>query len=286
MVVVDGTVGSGGHALEILKAIGSTGRLVALDRDPEAIERCRSLFQSYPQVSLHQANFRNAEKILDLLNIPSADAVILDVGFSSDQLEDENRGFSFDREGPLDMRMDPGDPVRARDLVNDLSQEDLEKIFREYGEERWSKRFARAIEYARTEHPIETTGDLVRVIQSALPRSLIGTKSKRMPMLRRHPATRIFQALRIAVNDELNALSEGLARIWPRVKVGGRVAVITFHSLEDRIVKNQFRAWAQTGEATLIFRKPLTAQPEEIESNTRARSAKLRAAEKTHEGHR
>ena len=279
--VMDGTLGSAGHALEILKQIGSKGRLIGFDQDPAAIARCREILKDFQgQISLHPENFRNAGEILESLNIPALDAVILDVGLSSDQLEDAVRGFSFDRSGPLDMRMDPRAPNSARDLVNDLSEEELEKLFRELGEERWARRIAGNIFRERAKQPIETTDDLVRVIEEALPRRTRFRKGSRPVWARRHPATRAFQALRIAANDELGALREGLPAVWRKIKPGGRLAVITFHSLEDRIVKFQFRSWAQTEGAVILTKKPVTATREEAAANPRSRSAKLRAVEK------
>lgn len=270
MTVVDGTLGSGGHSAEIVKRIGRQGKLIAIDQDPAAVERSRSVLKEFPQVFFYQENFRNLDNLLNNLNIHYVNAVILDVGFSSDQLEDAERGFSFEREGPLDMRMNPANRFTARDFIHDLSQEELEKVFRDFGEERWARRFAKAICRQREIKPIETTGDLVAAIRSANP--FFDRK--------RHPATRVFQALRIAVNDELGALSEGLPSIWKRIQPGGRLVVITFHSLEDRIVKNQFREWGQAQEAVVLTKKPVVPSLFEIEDNPRARSAKLRAVEK------
>ena len=279
--VADGTVGSGGHALEILKAIGPGGRLIGVDQDPAAISRCRDLLKSFPQASLHTGNFLCLDKMLEGLNIHSVDAVLLDVGLSSDQLQEPARGFSFDAEGPLDMRMDPEAAVSARQLVNRLSEGELEKMFREYGQERWAKRFAHGIVNERRVKPLETTGDLARVISKSLPGGFHASKKARRPSwARRHPATRVFQALRIAVNDELGVLERGLPAIWSRIKPGGRFAVITFHSLEDRIVKNCFRDWSRKGEGRLVTKKPVTPSPEERMGNPRSRSAKLRAIEK------
>ena len=278
--VVDGTLGSAGHALEILKKIGETGHLIALDQDPESIARCKKILEEYPQVSLHHENFANLDQVLDRLHISTVDAVILDVGFSSDQLEDESRGFSFLRPGPLDMRMNPESQTKARDLVNGLPERDLERLFRGYGEERRSRQYARQICEQRRTKPFETTQDLVEAIEGKPAFKSKSRKDSRPPWARIHPATRVFQALRIAVNRELENLSEGLPRIWKRVAPQGRLAVISFHSLEDRIVKRQFLAWKQAGVAKLVTKKPVTAEFEERKENPRARSAKLRGAEK------
>ncbi len=278
MIVVDGTLGSAGHSMEMLKRIGEQGKLIALDQDPEAIRRCAPLLEQDPRVSLHNQNFVNLDNVLDSLNISSVDAVLLDVGFSSDQLEDGDRGFSFDKEGPLDMRMDPEQTNRAWDIVNRWPENELERIFFEYGNERLGRKFARIICQERRSRVIETTSDLVRVLQKALPYEY--KKGSMPPALRRHPATRVFQALRIAVNNELGVLEEALPRIWKRVRTGGRFAVISFHSLEDRIVKRQFVSWRQGKEALAITKKPLTASREEEINNPRSRSAKLRVVER------
>ena len=277
LTLVDGTIGSGGHAREILKAIGSEGKLIGLDQDPASLERCRRLFEKNENVSLHHKNFFDLEELLDALNISSVDAVLLDVGFSSDQIEDAKRGFSFERSGPLDMRMNPESGVTAADLVNELSQRELKDLFWNYGNERRAGRFAQAICQARLHHFLETTDDLVQTIENTF-----SYKGKRTSFRRTrlHPATRVFQALRIAVNDELNILQQSLPRIWKRIATEGRLGVVSFHSLEDRIVKNQFRSWAQNKEGVLINKKPLTPSLEERKDNPRSRSAKLRVIEK------
>lgn len=279
-VVLDGTLGSGGHSREFLKLIGREGILVGFDQDPEAIERCRKSFGEAPQLKFCQGNFRNADSLLDLLNIKSLDAALLDIGFSSDQLEDSQRGFSFERQGPLDMRMDRSKPVTAADLVRDLPQVDLEHLFIRFGEERWARRFAEKICQKRQEQPITTTDALVKVLDSALPRAFSYPRGKRPSWARHHPATRVFQALRIAVNDELESLSEALPKIFNRLNRGGRLSVISFHSLEDRIVKHQFKSWHQAKQGVLVNKKPLEASEAEVKENPRARSAKLRTIEK------
>ena len=280
MTVLDGTVGGGGHAAEILNKIGPQGRYIGLDQDPQALERCRARFGNIPNMMLYHENFRNAAMILDSLNLSHVDAVILDIGFSSDQLEDASRGFSFEREGPLDMRMNPAGRLTARHLVNDLSQQDLEHIFRAYGEERRSRQFAAAICEARRIKPIETTAQLVDVLLNVLPAAFRAPKGRRPEFARRNPTTRVFQALRIAVNDELKALEEGLPPLVQRVRGGGRMGVITFHSLEDRIVKNYFRDLERQQIAKRINKKTIAPSREEILDNSRARSAKLRVIEK------
>lgn len=280
-IVVDGTLGSGGHTVEMLKRIGPAGKLIGLDQDPESIQRCQMMLEDSKNAFLFHANFSELGKVLDSLNIPSVNAVLLDVGFSSDQLEDASRGFSFERSGPLDMRMNPDTRITARDLVNRLPEEKLEKIFFEYGEERWGRRIARTICRERSKHFLDTTDDLVNTIEKSLPFGAKNNKGHRSHKAQRHPATRVFQALRIAVNDELGVLERSLPRIWERLQPQGRLEVISFHSLEDRIVKQQFRAWARAGEAVDKTRKPVVPSEEEVLTNPRSRSAKLRVVEKT-----
>ncbi len=279
MTVVDGTLGSGGHAMEIVKQIGPHGRLIALDRDPEALERTKqSMAESSAAISFFNENFKNLPQVLQKLNISSVNAVLLDVGFSSDQLDEPARGFSFEKEGLLDMRLNQQEPVAtAADLVADLPEHELESIFREYGEERLARRIARAVCWRREKEPIQTTAQLAAAVISAIP----GARSRgARPYFKKHPATRVFQALRIAVNDELGSLREGLENIWPYLHCGGRLGVISFHSLEDRIVKRKFLAWKEDGSGTIVTRKPLEASEAELAENSRARSAKLRVAEK------
>lgn len=266
--------------MEMLERIGPEGKLVGLDQDPASIERCQMMFNDAQNVSLFHANFSEFGKALDNLHIPSVNAVLLDVGFSSDQLEDAARGFSFERSGPLDMRMNPEGRTTAWELVNRLPEEKLEKIFFEYGEERWGRRIARAICREREKHFLDTTDDLVNTIEKSLPFDAKNKKSGHFQKANRHPATRVFQALRIAVNDELGVLERSLPRIWERIRPQGRLAVISFHSLEDRIVKQQFRAWARAGEAIDATRKPIVPSEEEVLANPRSRSAKLRVVEK------
>ena len=271
-VVVDATVGSAGHAAAILKCLGRRGRLVGIDQDPEAVRRAQRKLKEFKGAQVVQSNFNHLDKILERLNLDAVDAVLLDVGLSTEQLEAAGRGFSFLKEGPLDMRMNPEGPLRARDLVNDLSQGELEKLLRAHGEGRWAGRIARAILRRRARQPIETTRELAEVIEEAVPR--------RFHFGRLHPATRTFQALRIRVNDELRALEETLPKALRVLRPGGRIAVISFHSLEDRIVKQCFREGARQGILEILTKKPVEAGPEEVERNPRSRSAKLRVARK------
>ncbi len=272
-VVLDGTLGGGGHAEEILKKIGPKGILIGLDQDEEAINRCRKRLQAFShQLILAKSNFRNLGEILAQSKVLSVDAVLLDIGVSSYQFDTPERGFSFRFDGSLDMRMDQSGGVTAADLVAGLSEKELADLFFHFGEERKSRTIARWIVEARQAKPIRTTRELAELIESRVP--------AKVRYGRLHPATRVFQALRIAVNGELEVLEEGIAQALKVLKPGGRVAVITFHSLEDRIVKNFFRAEKEKGNLLLINKKPIVPGEQEIEANDRARSAKLRIAEK------
>ena len=266
MTVIDGTLGGGGHTRLFLDAVGPTGRVIALDRDPAAIDRGAREFAGKP-VRFAQANFCDIPEVLDVLAIASVDRVLLDVGLSSDQLADDTRGFSFDSDGPLDLRFDPTEGEPAWRMINRLRPETLADIIYEFGEERFSRRIARRIADARQQAPIKTSRDLARVVVAAVPRQ--------KPPQRIHPATRTFQALRIAVNQELKSLRIALERIPTRLAADGRLAVISFHSLEDRLVKEAFRnrqVWEN------LTRSPVEASDEELARNPRSRSAKLRAA--------
>jgi 16S rRNA (cytosine1402-N4)-methyltransferase len=267
MTVVDGTLGGGGHARLLAEAVGPTGLLIAIDRDPAAIERGARELAGLP-VRFAQANFCDIPEVLDALAIERVDRVLLDVGLSSDQLADHSRGFSFDSDGPLDLRFDPTEGEPAWRIVNRMRQEGLADIIYEFGEERFSRRIARRIVAVREKEPIRSARDLARVVLSAVPRQT--------PPPRIHPATRTFQALRIAVNQELKSLRIALERIPTRLAAGGRLAVIAFHSLEDRLVKEAFRnrqAWES------LTRSPVEASTEEVLRNPRSRSAKLRVAQ-------
>jgi 16S rRNA (cytosine1402-N4)-methyltransferase len=286
-VYVDGTLGGGGHAEEILKRSAPDGLLVGLDQDKEALARCRERLAVYGERALlRQANFRDLEQVLAELKIERVNGVLLDLGLSWFHLRSPERGFSFMSEGPLDMRMDAGRSTTAADLVNTLSRHDLARIIREYGEENKAYAIAKAIERARDREPITTTTQLSQIVSSVFPP---------YPPRRVHPATLTFQALRIAVNDELSALSEGLDQAVSLLKSGGRLAVISFHSLEDRIVKQAFVAHAKgcicpprlpvcrcgkKPDLKVLTKRPVMASEDEIAANPAARSAKLRAAEK------
>ena len=279
---LDGTIGGGGHAKAIGERLTAQGLLIGIDQDDDAIlaagERLSDLTCG---VKIVRGNFSELDAILDNLNVSALDGAIFDLGVSSYQIDTAERGFSYMHDAPLDMRMDRRRTLTAADVINLYDEERLTKIFHEYGEERFAKRVARAICHAR---PLETTGELVKLIEKTVPRTKHGG----------HPAKRIFQALRIEVNDELNILSDALKKAVNRLKIGGRLAVITFHSLEDRIVKETFKSLAQgcicpknlpvcicNHHATIkILGKVLTPSIEEINLNNRAKPAKLRVVEK------
>jgi 16S rRNA (cytosine1402-N4)-methyltransferase len=262
---VDGTVGLGGHAEAVLRASAPDGRLIGLDRDEEALERARARLRPYGErVRLEHADYR---ELPERLGAERASGVLLDLGVSSLQLDDAERGFSFQREGPLDMRMDRSARGTAAELVNRLRESELADLIHEYGEERFARRIARAIVRARERAPIETTTALAEIVRRAAPRS------RRLGF---HPATRTFQALRIRTNRELDGLGEAIERAGACLGPGGRLVVIAFHSLEDRAAKQAFRALAGRG-FVIVTRKPLRPGAAELRENPRARSARLRA---------
>jgi 16S rRNA (cytosine1402-N4)-methyltransferase len=265
-VIVDGTVGAGGHAAALARRVGSTGRVIGLDRDPEMLALAERTTRGLP-VTLIRSAYSDLGEVLGGLGVGAVDGVVFDLGLSSDQLGWSHRGFSFSSDGPLDMRYDPDAEVSAADLVNTLDAEELARLFFEYGEERFSRRVARRIVEARRAEPITTTGRLAELVRKSIP-------GKWGPI---DPATRVFQALRIAVNRELDHLEAALEGLPGLLKAGGRLAVISFHSLEDRRVKRAFR---DDPRLKALTRKPVAASAEERTANPRARSAKLRVAER------
>ncbi len=286
-IYVDGTLGRAGHSLEIARRL-TTGRLIAVDRDKAALDAAPALLgDRMDRVTLVRGNFGDLPEILASMNVAGVDGMLFDLGVSSPQLDDGSRGFSYLQDAPLDMRMDQSAPLTARDVVNGWSQEDLKRILWQYGEERYSGLIAAAIAHRREGGPIETTGQLAQLIRDAMP-----AKARRE---KQHPAKRSFQAIRIAVNDELGEVERMLGGALGALNPGGRLAVISFHSLEDRLVKTAFGEWARgctcppdfpvcvcgrTPKAKLIGKRPIVAGKEELEENPRARSAKLRVAEK------
>ena len=286
-IYVDGTLGMGGHSEAILQRL-TTGRLISIDRDQTAIERAGARLAPYKdKLTIVCGNFRDIDAILDEQGVSAVDGMLFDLGVSSPQLDEADRGFSYMTDAPLDMRMDKSDNIDAWFIVNRWPREKIERILRDYGEEKFAGRIASKIEEVRAERDIKTTLELVDVIKSAMPAAALREKQ--------HPAKRSFQAIRIAVNDELNAVHAMMDAAPDRLKVGGRLCVISFHSLEDRIVKNAIHSrengctcpreapvctcgFVQTLRS--VTRKPITAGGEELERNPRSRSAKLRVAER------
>ena len=286
-IYVDGTLGGAGHSSRIVQRL-TTGRLIGIDRDPVALEASGKRLEPYQdRVTLVHSNFCEMKQVMEDLGIPGVDGILLDLGVSSPQLDDGQRGFSYMADAPLDMRMNNRDSLSAYEVVNTWSQDELKRILFDYGEERYAPRIASAICRRREESAIETTFELVDVIRSAMPPQALREKQ--------HPAKRSFQAIRIAVNDELGSVEKAMRDAIPLLNPGGRLAVITFHSLEDRIVKNAMAEAAkgctcppnfpvcECGKkpiVKLISRKPIVATEAELEANPRSRSAKLRVCEK------
>lgn len=286
-IYVDGTLGGAGHSLEIVKKL-TTGRLVGIDQDQKALEKSREVLGEYEdRVTLVHSNYVDIKSVLGQLGIEKVDGILLDLGVSSHQLDTEERGFSHNKDAPLDMRMDTTKDFSAWDVVNTYSAEELTKILLEYGEEKWGKRIAEFIVNERQNKPIDTTLELVSTIKKAIP--------KKVRMEGHHPAKKTFQAIRIEVNQELEVLKNAIVDMVECLSPGGRLAIITFHSLEDRIVKEQFRELYKDcicpsefpqcicdkrREINIITRKPITPGKDELEHNPRSRSAKLRVAER------
>ena len=286
-IYVDGTLGGAGHSSQIAARL-TTGRLIGIDRDPKALKAAGERLAPYAdRVTLVHSNFSRLDEVLETLSIEGVDGILLDLGVSSPQLDEAERGFSYMADAPLDMRMNSEDSLTAHEVVNTWPREELRRILYEYGEERYAPQIAAAIDRRRAEKPIETTLELVDVIRSAMPPAALREKQ--------HPAKRSFQAIRIAVNDELGAVGRVLEVAVPKLNKGGRLAIITFHSLEDRLVKNGMAANARgctcppnfpvcicgnKPKVKLISKKPIVSGSEELERNPRARSAKLRVCEK------
>jgi len=272
-VVLDATVGGGGHASEILKRIMPGGRLIGIDADETALSIAENALRGCKgSFKLIHENFRNLDNVLLKENIKSLDAILFDIGVSSYQLEDPSRGFGIKQDSRLDMRMDSRLKMTAADVVNRFKEKELSEVIKRFGEERFHNRIAAYIVEERAKKPIETTHELAAIIRKA-----VGSRCRKS---RIDPATRTFQALRIVVNDELAAFEEGLKKAVSWLAIKGRIAVISFHSLEDRIAKNLFKGYASLGILKIITKKPLRPSDKEIESNPRSRSAKLRVAER------
>lgn len=284
---VDCTLGGAGHSQGILEKLELSGKLIGFDQDSRAIRHAQEIFANDRRVTLVNRNFDFLEETLQELDLLPVNGILFDLGVSSPQLDEAERGFSYMQDAPLDMRMDPSRSLNAREIVNLWSEEELARVIWTYGEEKWSKRIAQFIVKTRQERPLETTGELVEVIKAALPAAVRRSGP--------HPAKRTFQAIRIVVNDELGVLDRVLDQAWRCLSPGGRIGVITFHSLEDRIVKDRMKSWlgrctcppelpicrcGAKARARLITRKPILPSELEVERNPRSRSAKLRVAEK------
>lgn len=289
-IYIDGTLGGAGHASAVCERLGTAGRLIGIDQDADAIEASRkrlSVYEGRCSVTIVRDNYRNMRSILDDLGIESADGIYLDLGVSSYQLDTPQRGFTYREDAPLDMRMDDRNPRTAADIVNTYSQQELARVIQEYGEDRFARNIAKHICIEREKSPIETTGRLARIVQEAIPMKMRVTGG--------HPAKRTFQAIRIELNGELDVLTESLSTMIDSLRPGGRLAVITFHSLEDRIVKEAFRTAAnpcicprdfpvctcgRVSRGRVVTTKPIVSSQQELEDNPRSASAKLRVFER------
>lgn len=285
---VDCTLGGGGHSKGFLERTSPDGRLIGIDQDTNALAAAKQNLNSYQgRVVFVHSNYQNLDAILNEYAPEGVDGILFDIGVSSHQLDEKDRGFSYMQDAPLDMRMNREQSLDAWQVVNTYSEDELHRIIKEYGEERWAKRVAKFIVEFRSQKPIETTGELVDIIKRAIPKGAREEGS--------HPAKRTFQAIRIEVNNELGVLQDTIAVAVKHLKKGGRLGIISFHSLEDRIVKEQFRYFAsdcicppelpfcqcdKVSEVKILTRKPVTASAEELEANSRAKSAKFRAVEK------
>ncbi len=290
-IYVDGTLGGGGHASEVCRRLGEGGRLIGIDQDADAIAAATERLKEFgPKVTIVRSNYENIAAILDSLEIDLVDGIYLDLGVSSYQLDTAERGFTYREDAPLDMRMDQRNPKTAADIVNTYSESDLYRIIRDYGEDRFAKNIAKHIVRAREDHPIATTGELTEIIKAAIPAKIRATGG--------HPAKQTFQAIRIELNRELEVLSQSIDTMIDRLKPGGRLSIITFHSLEDRIVKTRFKhnenpctcppdfpvcVCGKKSKGRVVTRKPIVPTGEEIEENKRAKSSKLRVFERGQE---
>ncbi len=289
---LDGTLGGAGHAVALAEAFqksatksgsGEKISIIGLDRDPSAVARAKELLaDKTDKLVLETENYRDLDKVLDKNQIQAVDFILLDLGISSDELDNSGRGFTFLKDEPLLMTM--GDPITypftARDIVNGWKEEDIANVIFGYGEDRYARRIAKRIVEYREKKKIETTMELAEIVKSAVPKFTSRSFGKSFGKKQINPATKTFQALRITVNDELGALKEGLKKGFERLAPGGRMAIISFHSLEDRIVKEFFKEKKEAGQANILTKKPVTAVPQDLAENPRSRSAKLRILEK------
>jgi 16S rRNA (cytosine1402-N4)-methyltransferase len=273
MIILDCTVGMGGHAAEILSKVGETGYLIGIDRDVEILKEAKvRLGKVSDRFRLFHSNYKDLDSVLNTAGISEIDGAIFDLGASSFQMDSADRGFSIKSDGPLDMRMDKSETLKAADIVNRYSKPELIDIFKKYGDEHFAGRIAEIIVTERRREAIRTTGRLADIIQRVLP--------YKFRFRRIHPATKVFMALRIAVNKEIESLEMGLSKIAAFLRKDSRLCVIAFHSVEDRVVKNKFKEMARTGTIRIITKKPIQPGQGEMEGNPRSRSAKLRVAEK------
>ena len=287
-IYVDGTLGGGGHAYEVLKRLGPKGRLIGIDQDADAIQAASGRLKEYGEkVTIVRSNYRNIKEVLSSLGIEKVDGIYLDLGVSSYQLDTAERGFTYRENAPLDMRMDQRNEKTAADIVNEYSEMELYRIIRDYGEDRFAKNIAKHIVKARQEKEIETAGELTEIIKAAIPAKVRATGG--------HPSKRTFQAIRIELNRELQVLEQSIDTMIDLLNPGGRLSIITFHSLEDRIVKNKFREnenpcicppefpvcmCGRKSKGRVVTRKPVLPSEEELAANKRSKSAKLRVFEK------
>jgi len=272
-VIIDATVGLGGHTEEILKRVGPGGKVIGIDRDEESLSYARERLKDYADyLQLIYGDFREIDKIARNLHLNEVDGILYDLGLSSFQIENSKRGFSFQREGPLDMRMDRNSYISAYDLINNLTEDEISNILRTYGQERWHNRIAHSLVRERIHSPISTTTQLSEIVVRSIPHH--------KGHWRIHPATRTFMAFRIVVNRELEAIDSSLINACSLLKKGGRICVISFHSLEDRIVKNNFKKLSKEGKLKIITSKPLRPSFLEVKENSRSRSARFRVAER------
>jgi 16S rRNA (cytosine1402-N4)-methyltransferase len=271
--IIDATAGTGGHSEAIAEKIGPTGKLISIDRDEDALAIARQRLGRFGSaVECVYGNFHDIDTLLAARGVSQADGILFDLGVSSMQLETPDRGFSFQNDGPLDMRLDKNSYISAYDLINNLNEEEISALLREFGQERWHNRIARALVQERQIRPITTTAQLAEIIKRSIPYKFRYGKI--------HPATRTFQAVRIAVNRELETLEKALDKAVAILKPTARICVISFHSLEDRIVKFRFRQYSHSGLIDIITPKPLTPSDEEVNGNPRSRSSKMRVAER------
>ena len=290
-IYVDGTLGGGGHAWEVCRRLGDTGRLIGIDQDADAIQAAGERLKEYgSRVTIVRSNYENIDAVLDELSIGRVDGIYLDLGVSSYQLDTVERGFTYREDAPLDMRMDQRNPQTAADIVNTYSESELYRIIRDYGEDKFAKNIAKHIVMRRQEKPIETTGELNDIIRAAIPAKVRAVGG--------HPSKKTFQAIRIELNHELDVLNNSIDRMIDRLNPGGRLSIITFHSLEDRMVKNAFRRnenpctcpktfpvcmCGKKSKCTVITRKPIVPSEKEIAENKRSKSSKLRVFERAAE---